>query len=189
MKTTLSHIAILSTGIYAQSDLLADTLYLQGNHFSETGTFDNSAKPHIKLTNKHEKHLLENGDILFVAKGFKNYAVVYHDSIGQAVASSSFIIIRIMQQHKQKISSRYLAWYINNSKQIEVFHKQKASSTIPSISISQLSELEINIPDLQVQELVVNIRQLREKEKETIKKLEFLKDQLTQQTLLKAITK
>lgn len=189
MKTNLSHIATLSTGIYAQSDILADTLYLQTNHFSETGAFDTSVKPHIKITNKYEKHLLQNDDILFAAKGFKNFAIVYHSSIGQAVASSSFIIIRILGQFREQILPDYLAWYINNSKAISVFHKEKASSTVPSISITQLSELEIDIPTIPTQELIIDFQKLRINEKETIKRLEFLKDQLTQELLLKATKK
>lgn len=189
MKQLLKHIATLSTGIYATPDILADTLYLQGNHFSETGFFDTSVRPQLKLTNKYEKHLLQNDDILFAAKGLNNFAVVYHNSIGQAVASSSFIVIRLTGQYKQEVLPEYLVWYINNSKQIPVFHKIKATTTIPSISISQLSELEVNIPNKSTQELVVNFQQLREKERETIRRLEFLKDQLTQEILLKAIKK
>lgn len=189
MKTILEHIAILSTGIYAQPDILADTLYLQGNHFSETGSFDQSVKPQLKLSDKHQKHLLQNNDLLFAAKGLNNFAVCYHNSIGQAVASSSFIIIRIVPEFKNRVIPEYIAWYINNSKQITIFHKTKATTTIPSISIAQLSQLEIDIPGIAVQELIIGVQQLRDKEKQTIKRITFLKDKLTQQTLLKASKK
>jgi restriction endonuclease S subunit len=189
LRTTLEHITILSTGIYAQPDILADTLYLQGNHFSETGTFDQSVKPQLKLSDKHQRHLLQNDDVLFAAKGLNNFAVCYRNTIGQAVASSSFITIRIAPEFKNRVIPEYIAWYINNSKQITIFHKTKATTTIPSISIAQLSQLEIDIPDRTVQELIVEVQQLRDKEKQTIKRLVFLKDKLTQQTLLKASKK
>ena len=189
MKISLNHIASLSTGIYAQPDILADTLYLQGNHFSETGSFNPSVKPSLKLTNKYEKHLLQNDDILFAAKGLNNFAVVYHNSIGRAVASSSFIVIRISELNKNLILPEYLAWYINNSKQVSVFHRAKATTTIPSISISQLSHLEINIPDRHTQGIITSIQHLRSKEKKIIKKLEFLKDQLNHEILLNATKK
>jgi len=189
LDTTLKQIANLFTGIYAQPDILADTLYLQGNHFSETSFFNKSVKPQIKMTNKYEKHLLQNDDILFAAKGLNNFAVVYHNSIGQAVASSSFIVLRLSMDFRTKVLPEYLAWYINNSKQIPILHKAKLTTTIPSISIAQLSQLEIDIPDIQMQQLVIEFQQLRRKEKEVIKRLEFLKDQLTQEILLKAIKK
>ena len=65
MKTLLNNIATLSTGVYAQPDIIADTYYLQANHFINNYQFDNSVKPYLKLENKYEKHLLNNGDILF----------------------------------------------------------------------------------------------------------------------------
>jgi restriction endonuclease S subunit len=185
----LEYITNLFTGIYAQPGILADTLYLQGNHFSETGSFDPAVKPQLKMANKYVRHLLQNDDILFAAKGLNNFAVVYHNSIGQAVASSSFIVLRLSREFKTKVLPEYLAWYINNSKQIPILHKAKATTTIPSISIAQLSQLEINVPDIPTQQLVMEFQQLRGKEKETIKRLEFLKDQLTQEILLKAIKK
>ena len=189
MTHTLQHIANLFTGIYAQPDILADTLYLQGNHFSETGSFDPSVKPQLKMANKYVRHLLQNDDILFAAKGLNNFAVVYHNSIGQAVAASSFIVLRLSMDFKTRVLPEYLAWYINNSKQIPILHKAKATTTIPSISIAQLSQLEINVPDIPTQQLVMEFQQLRGKEKEVIERLEFLKDQLTQEILLKAIKK
>lgn len=189
MKRLLKHIATLSTGIYAKPDILADTLYLQGNHFSEFGFFDSSVRPQLKLAENYEKHLLQNDDILFAAKGLNNFAVVYHNSIGQAVASSSFIVIRLSGRYKHEILPEYLAWYINNSKQVPIFHKLKATTTIPSISIAQLLELELNIPSKTIQKQVVNFQQLREKEKDITRRLELLKDQLTHETLLKAIKK
>ena len=94
-----------------------------------------------------------------------------------------------MDKYQQQILPEYLAWFINNSKEIKIFHKQKATTTIPSISISQLSDLEIAVPSLSKQKLVVDIQQLRDRESDAVRKLESLKDQLTQQTLLKAIKK
>lgn len=189
MKVSLKIIANLTTGIYAKPDIYADTFYLQGNHFSEYGYFDTSVntKPQLQFTNKIEKHLLQNDDVLFTAKGFNNFAVVYNKSIGQAVASSSFIVIRIKSEFKSKILSTFLAWYLSNSRQVEIFHNAKSASTIPSISIKQLAELEITIPSIEIQSLVVKYQQLKEREKAIAKKLIVLKDQFTQEILLKAI--
>ena len=187
LKAQLKNIANLTTGIYAKPDIVADTLYLQATDFLKSGELNQVVRPQVKLSNKYEKHLLRNSDVLFAAKGFNNFGVVYDQSIGAAVASSSFIIIRIMDKYKKTIAPEYLNWFMNYSKQIEGFHKQKAVSTVPSISISQLSELEIYIPDMATQKLIVSIQQLRNKEKEIALELENLKDQLIQELLLKKI--
>lgn len=184
MRTQLGHITNLSTGIYAKPDFSADTLYLQANHFSEMGFVNGSVKPLLQLSNKYEKHLLGDNDILFAAKGFNNFAVVYHKTIGQAVASSSFIIIRVVDQYKPLVLPEFLVWYLNNNKEVEIFHKAKAASTVPSISISQLSELSINIPDVKTQKQIITLQNLRMKEKHLISKIEELKDKQIQSLLL-----
>src|SRR5688572_21954039 len=96
LKTLLENIAKLQSGLYAQTDVQADTLYLQGVHFDEFGQFNDDVKPQLKLDSKTERHLLQDGDILFAAKGLNNFAVVYteFEIKGKAVASSSFIIVR-----------------------------------------------------------------------------------------------
>lgn len=187
MKTQLKDIAYLMSGIYAKPDILADIYYLQGNHFVGTGEFDPAIKPQLKLNNKYEKQLLQNDDILFAAKGFNNFAVVYHESIGKAVASSSFIIIRMKSQYVNKVFPEYLKWLLSNSPQIEEFYKQKPASTVPSISIGQLSALEIEIPDYNTQQLIVNTYECRAKEVQLIRQLEKLKDKKIQFTVFNTI--
>lgn len=189
MKRTLNDIATLSTGLYAQPDILADTYYLQTNHFLENGLFDTSVKPQVKLVNKYEKHLLGEGDILFAAKGQNNFAVIYHSKIGQAVAASSFIVIRIKWDFVKLILPEYLTWYLNSSNQIEVFKKVKSTTTIPSISISQLSDLEVFIPDIEVQKKILKIDELRKQESELMKALISNKEILIREIITNAITK
>ena len=189
MKHLLEHITTLSSGIYSQPDIIADTMYLQANHFTEKGFFDVSTKPQLKLTEKNVKHLLKNDDILFAAKGLNNFAVVYHNSIGRAVASSSFIIIRIVDDFKTKLIPEYLAWCLNNHKQVAVLHQLKTTTTIPSISIAQLSQLEIHIPDIQKQQQVLKIQELYNREQQVEKKIMHLKKIQLQEILLQAIKK
>ena len=64
----------------------------------------------VDLSSVNPEHLLRRGDLLFVAKGNKNYAIVY-DSDYPAVAISLFFIIR---PDATRLDSGYLAWYINS---------------------------------------------------------------------------
>jgi restriction endonuclease S subunit len=183
----LDNIAFLLSGIYAKPDIIADTYYLQPNHFAENGVLVRSTKPQLKMSSKYEKHLLRNNDILFAAKGFNNFSVVFHESTGKAVASSSFIIIRVNNDFQNKVLPDFLCWFLNNSSMIEVFHKQKATTTVPSISIAQLCELELTIPDLKTQELIVFVQQCRDREQELLQQLEKLQHKQLQTILFNAI--
>lgn len=185
MKTVLQNIAKLQSGLYAQPDIQADTLYLQGVHFDRFGEFDRDVKPQLKGDAKIERHLLQEGDILFAAKGLNNFAAVYDAEIGKAVASSSFIVVRL-NESARKIVPHYLAWYLTNTSGVILFHDKQLGTTIPSISIKKLSYLEVEVPSLEKQQSIVQIQKLRNLEKQITQQLEMQKDLLVKQTLLSA---
>ncbi|MBK7652444.1 MAG: restriction endonuclease subunit S [Flammeovirgaceae bacterium] len=172
MKRTLKDIAKLITGLYAKPSAQADTLYLQGNYFDNFGLLDPTVKPQLKFSDKIQKHLLGNGDILFAAKGLNNYGVVYKTEMGRAVASSSFIIVRV--NNDVNVLPEYLAWYLSTDPGVKLFHKQ-LGTTIPSISIAKLCELEVTIPSLVQQHRIVQVQQLRNREKQLFQQLEVQK--------------
>lgn len=182
----LQHIATLLSGIYAQSNASADTLYLQGVHFNEFGVFDRNVLPQLKSDSKIERHLLKQDDILFAAKGLHNFAVVYEADMGNAVASSSFIVVRLNGDYKNNILPSYLAWFLTHTPGVKLFHKKQLGTTIPSISIEKLNQLEVEIPALEQQHKIINIQQLRNQEKQLVHRLQEQKDYLIKQTLLNA---
>lgn len=189
MRKKLSDIAQFQSGVYEKPAIEPDILYLQAVHFVGNSLFDKTVKPQLKLNGKLEKHLLEDGDLLFAAKGLNNFAVVYQQSIGKAVASSSFVVIRVMDDARPLINADYLAWFISHDKRIKLIHQQQLGTTIPSINMKQLGELEIDIPSLSVQEKIVAVQRLRDKEKELNAQLEAWRDREIQQLLSKATTK
>lgn len=185
MKTLLENIAKLQSGLYTRPDIQADTLYLQGVHFDQFGEFNPEVKPQLKLNGKIERHLLHHNDILFAAKGLNNFGVVYHTDLGKAVASSSFIIVRLNHEAQRQIEPDYLAWYLTHNPGVKLFHKQ-LGTTIPSISIEKLSKLEVHVPSLHQQRRIVEVQKLRNREKQLIKQLEIQKDLLITHQLLNA---
>ena len=182
MRKHLSDIAELQSGLFAKPDIHPDTLYLQGIHFNQFGEFDPEVKPFLKAEQKNPKHLLQEGDVLFAAKGINNFAVVYNRHLGKAVASSSFIVIRLIDD---TVTPEYLAWFLSNDPNVKSFHKQ-LGTTIPSISIEKLSTLEIEIPTLETQQDIVHVQFLRNREKQILIDLETHKDTLIKHHLLTA---
>ena len=65
-------------------------------------------------------------------------------------------------------------------------HEQQLGTTIPSISMKQLGELEIDIPSIETQKKIIAIHQLREKERTLALQLEALKDKQVQYLLSNA---
>lgn len=187
MIEKLNKIANLTSGIYAKPDISPDTLYLQAVHFDKFGQLDRLLRPQLNTNGKTEKHLLKNGDILFAAKGTNNFGIVYQASYGKAVASSSFIVVRINQDTQETILPEYLAWFLSNTPGIRAFHQKQLGTTIPSISIKKLAEIEVQIPTIEKQHLIANIQQLRNKQKGLSLKLESARESQIQQLLINAL--
>lgn len=184
MKTQLKHIASIQTGIFAKTVSNGEIVYLQAKHFTENGQLHSSLHPDLKADNIIDKHLLRHGDVLFAAKGTKNFAVWYESKNEPAVASTSFFVIRLTEKN---ILPEFLVWFINHPT-TQKFLKGKAIGTsIVSISKSVLEELEIPIPDVQTQKAILKINQLHNKEKNLKQLIQTLREKQIQQQIINAI--
>jgi len=79
LKTILKHIASIQTGVFAKPIQKGEIVYLQSKHFDENGELTEILYPDLNVDSKINKHLLEKGDVLFAAKGTKNFAAWYED--------------------------------------------------------------------------------------------------------------
>jgi restriction endonuclease S subunit len=185
LKNKLEHIAKLSSGIYIKPDLEGSIYYLQAKHVDANGNFDFSFEPEVKWDNKITKHLLHPGDVLLACKGSYNFAVHYKGIINNAIASSTFIVIRIADQ--DSLLPKFLCWYLNHP-QTQLFFKDQARGTdILSLTIGAIKEMDIFIPPVKKQKLILDLDRNRKKEKELKHRIETLREQQVQQQLLQSI--
>ena len=187
LKYSIQNIATIYSGIYATTGLSGEVVYLQANHFSEHGQLASTLIPNLYLNQQTQKHLLRDGDILFAAKGHKNFATVYEEKNGLCVASSTFLVVRINEDFKDNLLPEFLAWYINNPATQKWLKANAIGSALPSISKSKLLELEIQVPELAKQDAILKIYALRLQEREIQVQLIDKKEQYLQQLLLKAL--
>lgn len=185
MKSRLKSIATLQSGIYAKPDRDGEVFYLQARHFDANGYFDRTLKPDLRLEGKVGNHLLHPGDVLFVAKGYHNFAVNYQSPMGRAVASSVFTIIRVFRP--ETVMPEYLTWFLNHPRAQAFFKTESRGSDLPSLNQKSLEEFEVLIPSLPKQRAIVAFHALCKKEKGLRQRLEALRDNRDQQLLLQAI--
>jgi restriction endonuclease S subunit len=184
LKTTLKHIASIQTGVFAKPIHKGEIVYLQAKHFDENGQLLSTLHTDLKADGISNKHLLKHGDVLFAAKGTKNFAAIYENQNNPAVASTSFFVIRMTDK---KVLSEYLAWFLNSSSAQTLLKRQALGTSIPSISKQVLEELEIPVPGIKKQKLILTIYQLGNKEKNLRKQIETLRKQQIQQQIINAI--
>lgn len=182
----LGNIAGIQTGAFAKPGKTGEVVYLQVKHFDENGNLISKLHPDLFYSNVSIKHLLLPGDVLFAAKGIKNFAAVYEVHNPPAVASTSFFVIRLRDE---TVLPEFLAWYINHP-DTQAFLKANAYGTaMASIPKSFLVEMEVPIPSLQVQRKILKITELRKREKSLIQQIEFVKDQLIHKQIIKILFK
>ena len=187
MKIKLGDISTIQTGIFAKTVSKGEIVYLQSKYFNENGLLLSLLYPDLKANNITEKHLLKNGDVLFAAKGTKNFAALYESKNQPSVASTSFFVIRIKNEFTNKILSEFLVCLLNHPSTQKFLKGKAIGSSIASISKSVLEELEISIPDVKTQKGILKITQLHNTEKKINQQIETLRGKQIQQQIINAI--
>ncbi len=184
MKHPLPNIASIQSGVYAKPTLAGTVKYLQSRHFDKDHQFRSDVKSEIQFDDKLAKHLLKEGDILIAVKGYDHFAVMYSGEMGQAVASTVFMVIRSITNN---VLPQYLAWYLNHPNTQSYLKTVSKGSNLPSISIGDVEEIEVPIPSLEVQRNVLHLHDLHQQEVVIKRKLEHLHELSLQQQIINAI--
>lgn len=162
MKVLLKNITEIQSGVYLKTSPSPNVLYLQVNDFDSEGVILSTAKPTVLLEEKNRNHILNYGDLLFAAKGNKNFSAIFKECEYECVASSSFLVIRITK--KDIVIPEYLNWYLNLPRTIEQLSINAVGTSIPSITKAMLEEVELRLPSIEVQKKVVEIAGLQKQE-------------------------
>ncbi len=184
MVAQVKNIANIQTGLFSKPSGTGELVYLQSKHFDENGQLNAVLHADLLADGISDKHLLKEGDVLFAAKGTKNFATVFENHNEAAVASTSFFVLRITDQ---KVIPQYLAWFLNNHATQNILKGQAIGTSIPSISKQVLENLEIAIPSIEIQNAILQITQLRNIEKTLKKNIESLREKQIQKQIINVI--
>lgn len=155
----LVQISAIQFGIHAQPAAQGGVRYFQARHFSEFHELNRTVDTWLPDGTKCEGHLLNDGDILLVGKGYRNFAWLYDIEIGPAVASSIFFIIK---PNAEKVLPEFLTIFFNLQQTQQYFQTLGAGSSIPSIRKSELEALPVPLPPLAEQKKLVDLHKIYE---------------------------
>ena len=105
------------------------------------------------LPGREPSRWLESGDVVFVARGMKNYAVVADNPPAKTVLSPHFFQIRLRK--KPEMLPEFLTWQINQSPAQKYFAQSAEGSAVVGVRKGILEELEVICPPLLEQEKVM----------------------------------
>jgi len=141
-------------------------LVIQAVDVSENGEISLKNNKKVMESDVPASALLQAGDILLVSRGIGLHSfrsAVFTNSEQKATASATVHVIRVSDN---KIKPEYLSAYLNSSKGQTDLFKLTTGSSILMLPLSGLREMEIPVPDSDVQEilskLIINIQQQKD---------------------------
>jgi len=157
---------------------------IQIRDFDENQNLKQEGLCRVTIGQLSEKYLVHKNDILFLARGHRNYAIPVVDSLEGAIAVSHFFILKIKSE---KVIPEYLAWSINQAPAQGYLHNLARRGThMPIIPKSVFENLKVQIPDIETQKKIVKLNTLIDKEKTLLYNLREKRALLIRSLCLKA---
>ncbi len=185
MRRKIKEIADVQVGVYAQTTAAANAIYIQVGNYSSDKELCENIKPSVEIEGRRQNFFLNKGDLLFAAKGSNNFCAVFQALDCPAVASSSFLTLRI--KDKSTVLPEYVCWYINLDATLKYLRSEAKGTGIPSISKATLEELEMPVPPMEIQLTIAEIARLQSDAQKLQSKIMAIHQQLIEYKLKKAI--
>lgn len=141
---------------------------VQMKDLSENSKIDWAATTQVQLESKKEPDWLTDGDILFAARSTRNIASLVESCPPNVLAAPYFYVIRLNQK---KVLRKFLVWQLNQGPLQKYFQRESEGSITKSIKKSSLEEAEIAVPTIEIQQKIINMAEIFDREKEICQKL------------------
>ncbi len=148
---------------------------IQMRDLTEDNKLDHSNLTTININDINERHLVECKDLVFRSRGRTTTAAIIDQEPGQAVVAAPLFLIRATSE---KLLPEYLYWFINLPSSQAFLHSRATGTMMIMIGKSALDALEIPLPNLEIQEQIVALADLLNKEQRLMKNLAEQKEKL-----------
>lgn len=149
-------------------DLDGNAYALQMRDVSLTGVVDWAALTRTSLDRHKSAVWLQPGDVVFVARGMRNYALCLEDVPLPTVCSQYFFLLRVKSTG---LLPEFLAWQINRAPAQRYLAKNAEGSDQLSIRRGVLEALPIVVPPLEQQHRIVALARDAGRERQVLETL------------------
>lgn len=109
-----------------------------------------------------EPYLTQPGDVLFLSRGHRLYAVVVPEVGPNTIATGYFFILR---PNSRIVLPEYLAWSMNQPEFQESLRPFHRGTHMPMLSRGDAEDLRIHVPPLDVQRRILELNELLDEER------------------------
>jgi len=136
---------------------------------AERLTYQADSLIHFSPDLSRKDWVLKPDDILFMARGARNYSFLIKDIPDRVLAAACFFIVRVSSD---QVLPYYLYWYLNQATVEHYLSRHSGRGVnMPVVRRSVLESIDIPIPPLEVQSKITKLDVLLEKELKLIDKL------------------
>ena len=121
------------------------------------------------LPGKRQPDWLKPGDLLFVARGYRHFALHLDKVPGPTVLSPHFFLLTVREN--AEVLSGFLAWQMNQEPAQHYFRKSAEGTQVLNIRRQVLEDLPIVVPSRQKQEIISRLNTAWRREQRVLKAL------------------
>ena len=115
--------------------------------------------------------LLKPDDMLFMARGARNYSILIKDIPDGVLAAACFFIVRVSSD---QVLPYYLCWYLNQALVDHYLRRHSGRGVhMPVVRRSVLESIDIPVLPLEIQKKIIRMDLLMQKEQELIEILKL----------------
>ena len=194
----LDKLAEIVTGYSARgrvvADPSADFALLQTGDIDASGQFDhNTIEPSVIVgpngpepVKPHSRHLLREGDVLFISLGGGLRAVLVERDLSAIAAASSFFIVRV--RDREVLDPGYLAWLLDQPPAKAHFELTAVGTYQGRVNKAALESLPVSLPPIHTQHVIARLAGLARDEDRLAREHAETRRALIDHTLLQLAT-
>ncbi|MGJ7581866.1 restriction endonuclease subunit S [Variovorax sp. RHLX14] len=123
------------------------------------------------LSGSRSPDWLKDGDLLFAARGTRNYAICLENVPARTVCAQYFFVLRIKKAHAPDVLPAYLAWHMNSGPCQRYLASNAEGTNQLSIRRTVLEDMPIAIPPLERQQFLVSLAAAASRERRCLEAL------------------
>lgn len=185
MKRELQKIAEVQTGYSFRSRLEATddgaVAVIQMKDLTDDNRVDCSRLTLVAMEPPKSHHQARPGDLIFRSRGLTATSAILRDYPGVAVVAAPLLRIRV---DELAVLPEYLNWFIRQTPAQSFLASRVGGTAQKMITKDTLEHLEVFLPPLESQQIIVKLARLAEEEQWIMKKLAERRGQYIAATLL-----
>ena len=151
-----------------EPEMDGDVAVIQMKDIDESNLLHPEGLARIRMPELKDRHLVQEGDLMFRSRGVTNTAALVAGNLGRSVLAAPMMLIR---PDTERVQAEYLLWFINQASIQKILSVQAAGTAVKMISKAALEQLEVSVPPLKTQKSIVEIGHLATLEAQLATKL------------------